>query len=363
MRKDIRKRIPFDLRGWISSGKKSEEGDYPTALDYYDISAFPELMAVYGEKPSKLILKFPSNELSEFLVSEYNAWGGKTEPIKKRSCDRETCVHFIDEKLGNKKFVSGEESACLCELGEMPEKDICDCYTSFKAYIVDRNGLLINPICYRFRTKSKNSSDNIISALLEAKEINEGFIKRTYFVLEVAMYSSVIDNQKRKYPIWNMQPYLLPSSLAIEETAQDEKKAIARPKKNEESPTPFDDPEPTVSDDAIPIEPVGNITPEGDLFNDETPKRLSKVQKVNLIGEMLLKMSSGVKKKASEMLRAYSEYEKDGNIFFVSTRKQLAGLNDKRLGVIIGKIKPEFIEIFGDNAYLEIRKDIEQQSE
>src|SRR3990172_10275402 len=102
MRKNIKIRISSDLRGKIKTGEKSDKG-YPKSLDYFNVESFPELAIAYVNKPEKLIVYCPSDNLSDFFFTEYSKWGKGTnqeQGIKLRSCDGET---YEDMKTGEFK--------------------------------------------------------------------------------------------------------------------------------------------------------------------------------------------------------------------------------------------------------------------
>jgi len=126
-------RINVDKRGKITTGikKKNDKGvEYPSTTDYFVIDEFPELKAIYGEKPKKLMLVFPQNEISSFLQIDKVLYGSNNAMIRK--CDEIECIHRIDEELDHvgiidvdgslketepfkKKYVAGEISECCCK--------------------------------------------------------------------------------------------------------------------------------------------------------------------------------------------------------------------------------------------------------
>jgi len=201
MIRDIKRRTTVDARGKITSGIKNDKG-YPQAVDYFVVSDFNELVRVYGPKPTKLILYFPSDDITSFYDCNYNSWGkGPSGPVKKRSCDGERCVHRIAE-YGRQP---GEEGECICKKMNLDEKSRCryDCY--FKAFVADPNtGRIENPACYFFETHSKNSGDAVYSELENIRALNMGGIRGIPFVISVKMASSA-NSATQKFPIWSMQ--------------------------------------------------------------------------------------------------------------------------------------------------------------
>lgn len=212
--KSHRPRITVDMRGKITSGKKNDKG-MPQKLDYFDVSDFPELKVIYGEKPTKILVYVPTDDPIDFYESAYNSWytanGGTSG--KKRCCDGEICVHRIQETIAGKTYGAGEESPCICKDLPDGDKNKCrfDCY--FKVFIGDPvRGKIINPSCYMFSTHSQNSADAILSELNKMKDINNGIIRGLPFLLTVKMATSSKDNQK-KFPIWSLQAWGTMESL------------------------------------------------------------------------------------------------------------------------------------------------------
>jgi len=201
MIKNINLKIACDPRGNISSGHKTEAG-YPESLDYFNISKFPELIEAYGEKPTALVLFFPTNRITDFLDCNYQLWGKNNKLI--RSCDGEKCLHRINEEVNGKKYAAGEETECICN--QLPAEDKKRCRFSgwFKAFVaLPRIGKIDNPMPYRFVTGSHHSMENVISELEKMLVLNNGVLIGVPFMLTVKMVSG-IDN--RKFPIWNLFP-------------------------------------------------------------------------------------------------------------------------------------------------------------
>ena len=200
LRTDIRPRISADRRGKITTGTKSEKG-YPKALEYFNIEKFPELQEAYGEKPDRLIIYLPSNNIEDFYRTEYNSYG--SNQTKKRTCDGTCCIHHISETINGKKYEAGEESDCICR--DLPDdsKENCNGYMSLKAFIADMNGVVINPICYFFESHSLNTADNIYSEVQKAWRLLNGRLVGIPFLLSVDMVNG--KDAKQKFPIWSMQ--------------------------------------------------------------------------------------------------------------------------------------------------------------
>ena len=207
LRKDMIQRIAVDRRGKITTGKKSEKG-YPQSLDYFNISAFPELVQEYGEKPERLVIMFPTSNIEDFYSTEYNMWGGKGDkPIKKRQCDGELCTHKVTEMINGIEYLAGTVSACVCKSLPEGDKQRCKCYMGMKAFIVHRDGKIHNPICYMFESHSVNTADNLYSQISNISALTDNRMRGVPFILSVRMVDTITDGQKRRYPVWDIQPF------------------------------------------------------------------------------------------------------------------------------------------------------------
>ena len=213
MIKNIQLRVSADPRGKIKSGMKSAEG-LPKSIDYFNISKFPELIKAYGEKPSVLILFFPTHRITDFFDCNNILWN-KTN-TKTRQCDGETCFHRIAETVGGKKYAAGEESSCICKdldaNSKEDKKRMCGYTDYFKAYIATpQTGKVESPMCYLFETGSHNSGENVLSALEQILALNEGHLLGVPFILSVKMVAG--RDAQTKFPIWTMTPFGLMSEI------------------------------------------------------------------------------------------------------------------------------------------------------
>lgn len=225
-------RINVDKRGKITTGIKktnSQGVEYPSTTDYFVIDEFPELKAIYGEKPKKLMLVFPQNEIASFLQIDKVLYGSNNAMIRK--CDEIECIHRIDEELDHvgiidadgslqeaepykKKYVAGEISECCCKTmpstvmkngKEVKNPKLCNCAMYMKAHIVDyKVKKIVSPTCYLFYSGSINTAANIYSELDKIKTITNGRLANIPFGLTIDMVGGR-DDAKRKYPIWNIQ--------------------------------------------------------------------------------------------------------------------------------------------------------------
>jgi hypothetical protein len=187
---------------------------YPKSLDYFYIESFPELINAYGEKPTKFMLMFPSDDITDFYKTEYSKWGSKGgSHIKKRSCNGEECIHHVKESIAGFEFEAGEISPCLCfGEGDVEESQLCSSYTSLMAWIIHpKTGKIISSNFYQFETRSDNSSDNIYTELDKVWHMTGGRLFKVPFILTVNMVETTVaengDAKKRKFPIWYLQAY------------------------------------------------------------------------------------------------------------------------------------------------------------
>lgn len=213
MIKNIRYRVNVDGRGKIKSGEYVEpEGGkkgHPKALDYFNVSKFPELLAAYGKKPTALLLFMPSNMVTDCFDCNYVHWGGGREnPVKKRSCDGETCTFRIDCEVDGKSHAAGDEAPCVCkphwEDKEWMEKQGCRYVSYLKSFIaLPQTGKVEHPQCYLFETHSQNSGDAIFSELEKVWHLNQKRLIGVPFILSIKMISGKSD-AKKKFPLWNL---------------------------------------------------------------------------------------------------------------------------------------------------------------
>lgn len=209
MIKNMPTRITVDKRGKITSGMKAMNTrgvEYPKSLDYFNIDDFPELKRSYGEKPKKLVLFFPSDEIADFFDCNFVLYGKNHEKI--RQCDGEECLHRIKETVGGKTYEPGEVHECLCfddSINDLEGFKPCKYVFYLKAYIGDvKLGKVNNPLCYLFQSGSRNSGTNIYSELLKIKSLNMGILRGVPFGISVEMISGRED-AKMKFPIWHIQ--------------------------------------------------------------------------------------------------------------------------------------------------------------
>ena len=208
MIKDLKYKIPCKSGGNITSGIKvlsSNNKEIPKAVDYFNIMDFPELVQAYGEKPNKLVLFFPTNKIEDFLDINNVLYGSNNALIRK--CDGVNCFHRIDNEVEGHKFTSGSTTPCICKEYELPRthKKVCKPFFWMKAFVGDiKLGKVDSPMCYLFKSGSKNSAENIISELEKVKNLTGGSLIGIPFGLLVKMVPSA-EKPNVRYPIWELQ--------------------------------------------------------------------------------------------------------------------------------------------------------------
>lgn len=207
MIKNLQYKIPVK-EGSITSGIKtlsSNNKEIPKAVDYFNVSDFPEIINAYGEKPSKLVLFFPTNNPADFLDINYVLYGSNNQLIRK--CDGSQCFHRIDEEVEGNRYVKGSYTGCICSDLELTKEHKKKCRSFFwmKAFIGDiKLGKVESPMCYLFKSGSKNSAENIISELNKVSNLTGGNIVGIPFGLSVEMVQSSNEAGK-KFPIWKLE--------------------------------------------------------------------------------------------------------------------------------------------------------------
>src|SRR3990167_1580504 len=268
MIKGMRTRIIVDDRGKVTTGRINPANGYPQSLSYFNLEAFPELQKLYPTVsdccrvqpesmgdigtdkirvcptcmkncnyvgPTELILYFPSNEEADIFDCSLVVYGGGKNGTKIRSCNGESCIHRINEEVGDQKFAAGEESACVCfspegELllpetvkkdgKEKPNPQICRYVAYMKAWVANPSSFKVeNPIPFLFHTGSRNSGDNLYSTIKKVlylsstpNEGKPGHLKGIPFKLSVNMVEGKSE-AKKKFPIWELREIGMVSDL------------------------------------------------------------------------------------------------------------------------------------------------------
>jgi hypothetical protein len=204
--------------GHISAGREKPDGT-PEKLDYFNISKFPELVKMYGEKPTELIVMPPTDNMGEFFGDSYVAYGKKAgKKTKIRQCDTKECIHRIPEQIGDEKFEMGEISDCICErlgLFDNPKEELrrkaCRYSMWAKLFVAaPKDGRIHSPLPYLF-TSGENTAKSIHSALTTMSGLTslmtggEPKLAMLSFKLILKMVESATEAKKR-FPVIEMVP-------------------------------------------------------------------------------------------------------------------------------------------------------------
>jgi len=206
---DLQFKIQYDRRGKISAGRLTDEGAMQK-LDYFDVSDFPELVEMYGDKPKALTVFLPTNNPLDFLGYRWERWASRAgKSVMVRFCDRESCVHRVQEVVKDKTYVAGQETPCICkDLNEnvKEEKDkMCKRHCWLKAYVVHPESYAHrNSLAYWFDNHSKNSAENVLSEIYKTLARNYGILQNVPFEISVVVVQDQLD-AKKNFPVWNMR--------------------------------------------------------------------------------------------------------------------------------------------------------------
>lgn len=220
--KTIGLKMSRDPRGKISAGRRNAEGR-GEKLDYFNVSKYPEVMALYGEKPSALWVAVSSDDLNEVLRAPFEKWVGGDirtgkQGTRQRVCDGETCIHRLDSVVGGEKYEAGTTTECVClkhglfDLDkDERKKQACQCDVAFTAHILHpetKNLITYHPV--EFTTQSINSAKAVIGTLtalahITSVELKIGrpVLRMIPMILTVRMVESSKD-PKVKFPVWSM---------------------------------------------------------------------------------------------------------------------------------------------------------------
>ena len=209
----IRLRIQRDLRGKITNGMKNEQG-LPVKLNYFRIDDFPELVKAYGEKPITMLLFCPTDNMKDFFIYEMVKWGkkdGQKDGVRTRTCNGKKVKFHVPFEYKGKKYEAGKEYDCMCTALNLDPNDkedkkrMCRADVSLDVFIYCPDVKdLQSPLCYRIQCHSKNSGDEVYSALTHAQKITGGKLFGVPFMLSVRMVQSK-DDPRQKFPIWQMR--------------------------------------------------------------------------------------------------------------------------------------------------------------
>lgn len=208
--------------GYRSTIKKTKHGvGLPVSCDHFvmihpetGVVLFPELVDVYGDRPTEFFVTFPSSKLSDVFDDQYNLWNKAN--TKTRTCNGAECTHILNESVTIGKtthtFESGQITDCICEKfglldTENPDMKKYSCKLDCRlfAYIIHPDTFrLLNPLPYYFSHHSKHSADNLFSMLSQFPNL-----KDIPFRLSVTKKTTA----DRSFTIWKIVPDILPETL------------------------------------------------------------------------------------------------------------------------------------------------------
>jgi len=266
--------ISVDQRDKISSGGKSDKG-FPVALDHFNITSFPELVAVYGQKPTYMLIYFPSDAIETFFEDQMVLYAGKPgkEAVKVRTCNGMECIHRISETLPGadgkpRSYEKGELSECVCQHLAEDHPKRCKYRMYLKALVADpKTGKIISPRCYLFDTGSMNSGNSVKAELdkmasLTTLRYGRPKLALLPFVISVKMASGKTDASK-KFPIWNLSVWGTMAQIAarLEKLARGNVAPLVEEHKDVlELPAPVQNP----AEESLPEEPSTELPFDGD---------------------------------------------------------------------------------------------------
>jgi len=225
---------------------------------------------------------------------------------------------------------------------------------SLKAFIVNLDGKVFNPICYLFESHSTNTADNIFSNIQNIYHLTNGRLLGIPFVLSVKMVETMNTGQKVKYPIWEIQtvntieqitdladrgviPTTVENRVEIEGvTSQNQltEPVTAQNDENDQNPT-----------QDIPKEDRPIESDPGSQIKDDVEKAKGEV--VKKIGDIVMRITKQNKDEAMKLLEEVTAY-KDA-----PGKKHMADLYNPnfkaaRASVVYGKLKKMYKETFNE---------------
>ncbi len=202
MIKNLPMRIQLDPRGKIRLGKKGPNG-YPVSLDYFDVDCFEELKQLYDERPDKLKVAFPTDDLDISALNEMRLYNSAQKIV--RQCDGIQCTHRLENTISGHTYQPGEVTKCVCqEAGDDDAKKKCTPHLWLKLFVLHPTDLsLLNPYCYGLHTGGWSSIQNVISALRQVQAVY-GSIQRRVFELVVKKVKA--NSGPNQFPVLELHP-------------------------------------------------------------------------------------------------------------------------------------------------------------
>lgn len=211
MLKERKKRF-VSREGKITLGYKTEKG-LPKAVGHFVFvnpetgeEYFEELRHIFKDNCTELLIKFPSENIEDFYNDSLDLYGSNNK--KSRTCDGETCNHFIKEEIDGKTYEVGE-SPCICKFLADNHKKKCSFNMYLKFFILNPATMTpISPLVYSFHTGSENNIGSIYTTLESFKNGNGKFTKVPFKFFVTEMQKGI----KKSYFV-NLKPEITPKMI------------------------------------------------------------------------------------------------------------------------------------------------------
>ena len=179
-----------DIRGKITSGERGKLKSLP----YFNINRYDEVIKYYGNKPEQLLIRFPFEDLSSFLMYRMDQWGKNKRTT--RTCNREHfTVSFRQPDPENKNIYYEPGKSYECQFPDCK----CGVFFTFNCFICNpETARIITLNLVRFESHSMYNANRILSSLKLYKQI----VNKVPFLLTVTM----VKKDNRQFPQWSIQP-------------------------------------------------------------------------------------------------------------------------------------------------------------
>lgn len=196
------RRAYFPRIGKIRLGVKTEGGGYPKDTDHFIVTAFPEIVKVYGEKPKRLIVAFPANDIEAIFPTALESWRqrkpreGDPPDVKrnvlfcKSNGETATRIYIGDRDAQGNEIVQKMAAEDRPEMGEMFDMPCpyaeCPEYEARKCRETGRLNFVLPEVTfkgtYQIETSSLYGFGNILDRLKWALLVY-GRVAGAYFYL------------------------------------------------------------------------------------------------------------------------------------------------------------------------------------
>lgn len=207
-----RKKRLIAREGKLTLGYRNKK-ELPVSTNYFVFvnpdtgdTKFEELLHIYGDKCTELLIKFPSENIEDFYNDSLDLYGSNNKKI--RTCDGETCNHFIKEEIDGIPYEAGE-TACICKFMPDKHKKKCGFNMYLKFFILNPDTMTpISPLVYLFNSHSENNIGNVFSTLESFKNGNGKFAKMPF-----KFYTTEMQKGQKKTYFVNLLPMITPKMV------------------------------------------------------------------------------------------------------------------------------------------------------